>query len=133
MTSPLQLRAALAADLSLAAMVSERIMPSPLEDGTELPAVSYSIVGQAPGPVSHDSDGGWERPRVRCDCWGAGYGQAWDLAGLVKAALRESDMCARIVMQLDMPEPEATVRLAEGNAVRVHRVIVDASLWTEID
>jgi hypothetical protein len=123
MSAPLQIAAALAADSALAALVGTGVYPGELPPEAALPAVVYSAVGLGEGPVTHDSEGGWERPRFQFDCWCTTYAGAWSLAGALKTALRESDLGARIVGQLDLSEP------ATGS----WRVVVDATVWTETE
>lgn len=129
MTSPEQIRAALLADAELAVLVAARIHCGSLPAEATLPAIVVSAAGLGEGPVSRDSRGGWERPRISCHCWAAqsdgvsAYGRAWQLAEAVKAALCASSLGARIISHVDLPEPEADL----------HRVVVDAACWTLIE
>lgn len=88
-----------------------------------LPAVVFAEVAYAEGPFSHDGLSGWDRPRWQFDCWAETYAGARELAADVQDALRTSDLGARIVGRLDLPEPD----------LGLFRVVVDATLWTPME
>lgn len=104
----------------IAAGVYAQQMPPAASKNVQLPAVVFHEVAYVEGPHSHDGLSGWDRPRWQFDCWAETYAAARMLAAEVQTALRASDLGARIVGRIDMPEP----------GLDLYRVVVDATLWT---
>jgi len=133
MSAAQQAYEALIADASLDALIDGRLYPSrlpqaePNRESALFPCVVYRQVSLADAPESHDGLSGWERPRVQLDCWGeaeeddSAYAVAHAVADVVKTALRA--LTWRVENEIDMPEA----------ALNLHRVVVDALLWTESD
>ena len=123
-----QVHAALAADADLAAVVGARLYHAKLPKADpetpngRFPCVRYYAAGLGAGLDSHDGAAGWERPRWSFDCWAADGASAWALADALRAALRASALTARVVSLVDLPDA----------ATGLHRVVVDATLWTAL-
>lgn len=135
MSAPADIYTALAADPGLVALIGTRLYHGSLpeskanEVGARFPCVVFRAVSLAEAPESHDGLSGWERPRYQFDCWGqqddedSAAAVAWAVADALKAALRGSAaLLGRVANALDLPEPQT----------RLHRVVVDAILWTEV-
>lgn len=78
----------LSSHTGLTVLVSNRIYPVVMPQGTTLPAVTFSKVS---GPRVHamNRDAGLAHPRFQVSCWGATYKQAKDVAAQVRAALQD--------------------------------------------
>jgi hypothetical protein len=109
--------------LDAVATVEAAVYSQHLPPGATLPCLVISEVAYAEGPFSRDGLSGWDRPRWQFDCWAETYQAARTLATEVQAALRSSDLGARIVGRVDLPEPE----------MNLFRVVVDATLWTPME
>ena len=80
------LRALVRADTAIAALVGTRADWGLRPQGKGLPAISLTVVTDA--PVDHSQDGaGVNRSRVQIDCFGASYGSAKATARAVRALL----------------------------------------------
>lgn len=133
MSAPAELYELLAADSGLDAVVDGRIYAGWLPEsdanavGAEFPCVVYRQVSLAPDEQTHDGINGWDRPRFACDCWAASdesasaYTNAHAIADIVKTILRAASF--RVENEIDLPDPQP----------RLHRVTVDAVLWTDAD
>ncbi len=123
----------LAADEALAGIVDERIYAGWLPEsdansvGAQFPCVVYRQVSLEPDEMTQLGNDGWERTRFAFDCWAApdesasAYAIAHALADVVKSVLRTAS--CRVESEVDLPEPQT----------RLHRVVVDAVLWTLTD
>ena len=123
----------LTADTLLDGIVDGRIYAGWLPEseansaGAEFPCLVYRQVSLAPDVQTHDGTNGWERPRFAFDCWGAAdesasaYANAHAIADAVKPLIRAASF--RVENEIDLPDPQP----------RLHRVTVDAVLWTDAD
>lgn len=133
MSAPSELYELLAGDASLDAAVDGRVYAGWLPEsdansvGAEFPCVVFRQVSIAPDEQTHDGTNGWERPRFAIDCWAAtdesasAYANAHAIADIVKSIVRGATY--RVENEVDLPDPQP----------RLHRVIVDAVLWTDAD
>jgi hypothetical protein len=88
-----------------------------------LPAIVLSEVGYSEGPVSRDGYGGWDRPRWQLDCWDEAYLGARELAEQVQAAMRASDLGARLSGRIDTTDADT----------KLYRVVLDYQLWAPLE
>lgn len=86
MTIEQSLYNALAADSELQRLLTGRIYPVLIPQGTKLPALVYHQVSGV--PYNHMGAGfGLSRVRIRLDIWAKSYADAKDIAEAVKAAV----------------------------------------------
>lgn len=116
----LDLRTYLLTQTAVTAIVSTRVYPVRLPQGTTLPAVTYQRVAGA-SEFDHEGSAGLGRGRWQFDCWALSYAAMVALAESVRAAL--ATYGARIVNVIDMPEPEITI----------WRRLVELYLWHQED
>lgn len=75
----------LAASPDLAALISDRIYPTFLPQGCQLPAVTYQVISSVP-EYSHDGEGLIET-RIQVSCWANTAITSWRIAKQVKSIL----------------------------------------------
>jgi hypothetical protein len=133
MSAPATVFDLLAQDASVAAIVGTRVYAGWLPEGevnsvgAEFPCLVFRQTGQAPDEQTHDGANGWERPHFAVDCWGAAsetdsaYAVAHALADAAKRVIRAASF--RIDNAIDLPDTQT----------RLHRVVLDAALWTDAD
>lgn len=112
------LKAYLAADAAVAALVGSRIYPLKLPQAPALPAITYQKVS-GPRVISLSGYSGLSHPRLQIDCWAATYDQVKALSAAVVAAL---DAYPGAIMNddgRDNYQPD----------VELPRVTIDFTIW----
>lgn len=122
---------ALLADMSVKAVISNRVFPVSRPQGTALPAITVFRVDGAPlqadeGPV------GLEPVRMQIDCWAKTYSDAKTAARAVIAALNGFDgiMGASTVPLIELDAERDMPREGGTNAAEyLFRVSLDFQVW----
>lgn len=113
-----QIRAVLAADATVAALVAARIHPLRLPQTVTMPAINYQRVATAPNN-DLEGDQTHEWVRVQVDCWAATYAESKTLAAAVRVALRTTPVYGQLLIELDDYD----------NEEKLYRVIQDFNIW----
>jgi hypothetical protein len=117
----------MAADATLAAIVSDRIYPIRMPDDlATFPAVTYQRVSGG-REVAHDGDAALTRPRFQISVWGQGYKEVrqatqavLDLFSGYKGAIGDHTDCACFI--------ETDLEVYEEQTKLIH-AIVDVTIW----
>lgn len=88
MTFEADLKSHLGADSSITALVSDRISPLLLKDGSSLPAITYQAISGEPQTDLSGGDGDMVRYRMQLNVWADSYLGAKALAELVRTRLK---------------------------------------------
>lgn len=106
-------------DAGVTALVSSRIYPVVMPEGTALPAVVYQRISTNP-VASLDGDSGLDLVRMQISSWGKSYSSAKVLAAAVRTSLVGANaLKLRTESEQDDYDPET----------RLHRVISDFIVW----
>jgi hypothetical protein len=76
----------LLAQSGITTLIGTRIMPAPLRQNVQLPAISYQLISVR-DDVLHDGPQGLPDTRIQLDCWADTYAGAKTLAATVKTAV----------------------------------------------
>lgn len=109
---------------SITSVVSDRITPQPLPEGSIKPAITYTIPADAPQTDLDGGDGGLNNIRVQIDCWAGSHDACKALAELVRIRMKTA---AASFSSVPLPmfesyEPDT----------KLHRVSRDFSCWYRI-
>jgi hypothetical protein len=115
----------LTADADLAAIVSTRIYPVHLPEGTTLPALSYFMVDNPPD-YSHDGITTLEHPRYQFDCWATSHVNVIALQDAVKAALNRFRTLGIRVTFIGSARDLSEIEL------KLWRRSIDAVIWNQV-
>lgn len=74
------------AQSAITTLIGTRIMPAPLRQDSDLPAVSYQLISQR-DDVLHDGPQGLPDARLQLDCWADSYASARALAEAIRTAV----------------------------------------------
>lgn len=88
MTFEADLKSHLQADASIAALVSDRISPLLLKDGSSLPAITYQEIVSEPQSDLDSDDGNLIRYRMQINVWADSYMGVKALAELVRTRMQ---------------------------------------------
>ena len=110
---------------AITALIDTRIMPAPLRQDCEMPAISYQLISQR-DDILHDGPKGLPDARVQFDCWADDYAGAKALAAAVKTAVHAYKGLMGDV-QVERARVENIVDGYEPNTGR-QRVVIDALL-----
>lgn len=88
MTFEADLKAHLAGDSSISALVGDRIHPMLLPAGGAMPAITYQEIADEPQTDLSGGDGDMVRYRVQINCWADSYVGVKALAELVRVRLQ---------------------------------------------
>lgn len=108
----------LTADVTVAALVVDRVYPVPMPQGVILPAISYQRVATVP----HDDlelTQNHEWVRVQVDSWASNYATAKALAAAVRLAMQAPLVYGQLLTEMDDYDPDE----------KLHRVIQDFNIW----
>lgn len=85
-----------------------RVFPLLRGEGTALPAVVYSRVGNAP-VTSLQGSSGLDQVRIQIDCYATTYAGAKNLAASIRPLLENADFKALMQTDFDFYEPDTKV------------------------
>lgn len=80
------LKALLAADSGVSALVSSRVYPDKLPDPPTLPAITFQVASLTPN-YAHDGDAALDFVRVQVNCWGTTRTSAIAVRDAVRTAV----------------------------------------------
>lgn len=114
----------------IATLLGTRIYPARLPQGVTLPAVTYQRIAGI-NEVTHDGAENLSRARIQIDVWADTYGAMVAIAKAIRAALSgyrgamgdNPVTVARVLNEIDMPEPEPVL----------WRRVIDALIWHRED
>lgn len=124
MTFEADLKAHLQGDADIAALVSTRIAPQPLPQGSTKPAISYLVVSEDPQNDLDGEDGDLLEVRVQVDCWAESQETVRRLGELVRERMKTSSFKAT-------PVPGASFGDYEDRT-KQHRFSRDFQCWYRI-
>jgi len=105
---------------AVAALVGNRVRPVHLRQGDPFPAIVYTRISTE--PVNDlDGHGGLDNCRFQIDCYSEGYQELRNLAAAVKTAMNAAGHL------------QAGDRDLYESDLKLHRVILDFSIWTQGD
>ena len=124
------LRTYLLAQPAIAALIGTRCYPARLPQGAARPALTYQRIARTTS-ITHDGAADLGRARIQIDCWTDSYEAMVGLAKAIRAALSgyrgpmgsNGATAARIVNELDLPEPEPAL----------WRRMIDVAVWHRED
>lgn len=97
------------------------VYPIVRDEGTGLPAVTYSRVSNVP-TTSLSGESNLDSVRLQFDCWATTYAAARTLAAAVRAAFQTSDFKAVLISDFDDYEPDT----------RTYRASLDMRFWDRL-
>ncbi len=119
MTTGEAIRAVLVADAAVAALVSTRVFPSLIPQGSTMPAIVFAVVSDVPeNALTGDSTTRLVNARVQIDCYSKTYLEAHAVSAavdVVLSALSSPDLSAWREISRDLYDDEA----------QLHRVSMD--------
>ena len=126
MTIEQDLRTYLLGLAPIATLLGTRLYPARLPQGVTLPALTYQRIAGIP-EVTYDGAANLSRARIQIDVWADSYGAMVELAKAIRGALSgyrgamgsTSVTVARVLNEIDMPEPEPPL----------WRRVMDCAIW----
>lgn len=114
----------------IAALVSTRVFPHSLLQGSALPAVTVQRISGAP-LYADDGEVGLDNPRMQVDCWATTYAGAKTLARAVKSRLSAFyGTTGGVDFHYILLDNERDDREAgANNAAYIYRVSLDIIVW----
>ena len=98
----------LTGNAGLAALVSTRVKPDVLPQGTVLPAVVYQRVSTPRSQVLGASQAvAVSRPRVQFSCWGSTFDEALAVCSALRTALLASSWAVTFLSEYTMRDPDS--------------------------
>lgn len=122
----------LLSDSGLSALVSTRIHPGSLPQGSTLPAIVMNRISGAP-LYTDEGEAGLSQARIQIDCWGETYSSAKQTARAVIACLSAFDGTVGATTFANiMLNAERDLRETGGDAAEYpFRTSLDFSVWTQ--
>jgi hypothetical protein len=116
-----ELKAHIAADAAISALISGRFTPGVVPEGSEKPASSWRTVSGEPRNSIDGHTGGLRRYRIQIDHWSARYDQALEIAAAFKTRMATATTTLKTYLIFDQYEYEPETKL--------HRFIQEYSCW----
>jgi hypothetical protein len=123
------LRALLAADPGVSALVADRIRPLRLAQGETYPAITYQRIACSPRSTL-DGATGRLRSVVQATCWAESYLEAHALADAVRACVTDyrGTWDGVDVLRIEPPDERDTEPVEGGGAPAVYGVALDLTI-----